>query len=126
MVGGQLTIPVLLGLLDLRHAGEGEHGVQAAVGPEQHVCLQAIPDHQALGGVNPPELAGDALEHESAGLADHSGLAARGHLQGCSEGPRTCQGVKIRERSGQSESEQRRLPPNYLLNPSSSLMCGGE
>lgn len=76
MVGGQLTIPVLLGLLDLRHAGESEHGVEAAVGPKQHVCFQAVPDHQALGGVHPPELTGDALEHEAAGLADHSGLAA--------------------------------------------------
>lgn len=75
MVGGQLAIPVLLGLLDLRHAGESEHGVKAAVGPEQHVRLQAVPDHQALGRVHPPELAGDALEHEAAGFADHSGLA---------------------------------------------------
>lgn len=76
MVGGQLAVPVLLGLLDLRHAGESEHGVEATVGPEEHVGLQAVPDHQALGGVHPTELAGDALEHEAAGLADHSGLTA--------------------------------------------------
>lgn len=38
-VGRQLTIPVLLGLLDLRHTRESEHCVEAAVGPEQHVCL---------------------------------------------------------------------------------------
>ncbi len=75
MVGGQLAIPVLLGLLDLRHAGESEHGVEAAVVPEHHVGLQAVPDHEALGWVHPPELTGDALEHEAAGLADHSGFA---------------------------------------------------
>lgn len=39
VVGCQLAIPVLLGLLDLRHTGESEHGVEATVGPEQHVCL---------------------------------------------------------------------------------------
>lgn len=38
-VGRQLTIPVLLGLLNLRHASESEHCVEATVRPEQHVCL---------------------------------------------------------------------------------------
>lgn len=93
-VGGQLAVPVLVGVLELRHAGEGEHGVQAAVGPEQHVRLQAVPDHQALGGLRPAELAGDALEHEAARLADHGGLAARGHLQGRGEGPGTFPGER--------------------------------
>lgn len=87
-----------MGLLNLRHTSESEHGVEAAVGPKQHVCLETVPDHQALGGVHSPKLTGDALEHEAAGLADHSGLAPRGHLQGCSEGPGSCQEVKIRAR----------------------------
>lgn len=38
-VGRQLTIPVLLGLLNLRHTSESEHCVKTAVGPKQHVCL---------------------------------------------------------------------------------------
>lgn len=76
MVGGLVTIPVLLGLLNLRHTSESEHGVEAAVGPEQHVRLEAVPDHQALGGIHPSELTGDAFEHEAAGLSDHSGLAS--------------------------------------------------
>lgn len=75
MVGGQLTIPVFLGLLNLRHTGESEHGVEAAVGPKQHVYLEAVPNHQALGGVHTPELTGYALEHEAAGLSNHSSLA---------------------------------------------------
>lgn len=100
MVGAQVTASVFLGLLDLRHAGEGEHGVQAAVGPEQHVGLQSVPDHQALGGIHAAELAGDALEHEAARLADHSRFTARRHFQGGSEGTRTYgeQNIKNRRR----------------------------
>lgn len=92
MVGAQVTIPVLLRVLHLRHAGEREHGVQAAVEAEQHVRLQPVPDHQTLGRLQPLELAGDALEHEAAGLADHGGFAARSDLEGCHEGPTTCSG----------------------------------
>lgn len=96
MVGAQVTVSIALSLLQLRHARQREHGVQAAVRPEQHVGLQPVPDHQALGGVHASELAGDALEHEAAGLPDHGGFTTRGHLQCCGQGPRTCEGPRIK------------------------------
>lgn len=68
--------------LSIRHGADprqGEEGLQATVGAEQDVRVEAVADHQAAVAVH-TELGGHAVEHEGVGFAHRLGLALGGCL----------------------------------------------
>lgn len=70
--------------LGVRHGAdprEGEEGLEAAVGAQHDVRVEAVAHHQAAAGVH-AELGGHAVEHEVVGLAHRLGLALGCRLHG--------------------------------------------
>lgn len=70
--------------LGVRHGAdprEGEEGLEAAVGTQHDVRVEAVAHHQAAAGVH-AELGGHAVEHEVVGLAHRLGLALGCRLHG--------------------------------------------
>lgn len=60
---------------------EGEEGLQAAVGAQLDVRVEAVADHQAAAGVH-AKLGGHTVEHVVVGFAHSLGLALRCCLHG--------------------------------------------
>lgn len=75
------TPQVALGFGHRADPGQGEQGLQAAVGAQLDVRVQAVAHHQAAGGVH-AVLGGHALEHVPVGFAHRLGLALGSCLHG--------------------------------------------
>lgn len=73
-----------LGVLHRADPREGEEGLQAAVGAQHDVRVEAVAHHQAAAGVH-SELGGHAVEHVPVGFAHRLGLALGGGLHGLQE-----------------------------------------
>lgn len=77
------TAALLVGL-GVSHSAdtrEGEEGLQAAVGAQHDVCVEAVAHHQAAAGVH-AKLGGHTVEHVVVGFAHSLGLALGGCLDG--------------------------------------------
>lgn len=73
------ALQVALGLSHCADAGQGEEGLQTAVGAQLDVRVQAVAHHQAAGGVH-TVLGGHTLKHVLVGFAHRLGLALGGRL----------------------------------------------
>lgn len=66
------ALPVGLSVRQRANPRQGQEGLQAAVGAQQDIGVQAIPDHQAALSLH-AELGGHTVEHEVVGLAHRLG-----------------------------------------------------
>lgn len=73
-----------LGVCHSADPRQSEERLQAAVGAEQDVRVEAVADHQAAVAVH-PEFGGHTLEHEVVGFAHRLGLALGCCLDGQQE-----------------------------------------
>lgn len=76
-----------LGLGHGADPGQGEQGLQAAVGAQLDVRVEAVAHHQAAGGVH-SVLGGHALKHVLVGFAHRLGLALGGGLHSLQQAAR--------------------------------------